>query len=99
MNQAIYERLKEVARAKEVINYSEIMPNRRVIGRILEEICRYEVQRGHPMLAAVVVRKDTRMPGKAFFDLAHRLDTYTGNDDRTFWKSELSRVHNYWQSH
>jgi hypothetical protein len=80
MNQALYEKLKEVARARSVITYSDIAPlvgvdirtspGRREIGRLIAEVCAHEVEHGRPMLGSVVVRKDTGMPGDGYFKAA-----------------------------
>ena len=106
MHQAVYERLKEVARAKGMIYYSEIAPvadvGQRRIGPILGEICKNEVRQGRPMLGSVVVRKDSHMPGEGFFKGAQELGLFQGSTDkdrREFWVQELKKVHGYWSSH
>jgi len=112
MHQAVYEKLKEVARARGVIYYSEIAPlagvnlnagrGRREIGCIVGEICKSEVHQGRPMLAAVVVRKDSHMPGEGFFKGAQKLGLFQGDSDKdkqAFWVQELKKVHSYWSSH
>jgi hypothetical protein len=109
MHQAIYAKLKEVARAKGVTNYTDIgqMANldmdspadRNKIAEILDEINYYEHQQGRPMLSAVVIRQDINMPGSGFFECARQLGKYRGNDDLVFWAHELIKVHSYWRSH
>jgi hypothetical protein len=109
MHQRIYERLKEVARAKELTTYKEIaemvgLDWRKNYGKcrqifpILGAISTSEVQQGHPMLSAVAVRQDKRIPGLGFFTLARDLGVYSGDNDLAFWNRELNEVHNYWQS-
>lgn len=109
MHQRIYERLKEVARAKELTTYKEIAKavgldwrkdygKCRQIFAILGAISTSEVQQGRPMLSAVAVRQDIRIPGSGFFTLARQLGKYHGNDDFVFWAHELTEVHNCWQS-
>jgi hypothetical protein len=111
MNAALYEKLKEVARARSVITYSEIAPlvsvdirtslGRREIGRLIAEVCAHEVAHGRPMLGSVVVRKDTGMPGDGYFKGACRLGQFDADgkkDKRSFWAEELERVYGYWSS-
>ena len=104
-HQAVYERLKEVARANGVIYYSQIAPvagvGQRNLSPILGEICKGEVHQGRPMLGAVVVRKDSHMPGEGFFKGARKLGLFQGSTDRErqeFWVQELKKVHGYWSS-
>jgi hypothetical protein len=63
---------------------------------VLDAINRAENAEGRPLLTAVVVIKETGMPGSGFFAYARELGLHTGSDDRAFWESELQRVHDYW---
>ena len=103
LQQALYEKLKEVAGSRGKIAYSELAKsvhlNQRRLGQPLEEICCHEHEQNRPMLSAVVVHKQDGIPAKPFFDLAHALGLYTGNDDSEFFTDELRKVHNYWSSH
>ena len=109
MNQALYEKLKEVARSRSLITYSDIAPlvgvdirtspGRREIGRLIAEVCAHEVEHGRPMLGSVVVRKDTGMPGDGYFKGACRLGQFEPDgqkDKRSFWAEELERVYDGW---
>lgn len=106
MTRDIYERLKEVARAGESITYAEIAPmagldmskpaDRNEIGRILGTISTREYEEDRPLLSAVVVRSDSRYPGKGFFTLAQELGIYDGSDDWAFFERQLARVHECW---
>jgi len=103
---AIYEKLKEVANKKQIIYYSEIahlarldmsIPHdRERLGAILDEINREELKQGHPMLSAIVVQKNTNLPGQGFFTLAQSLDLFVGSDKDKFYIKELKKVHDYW---
>ena len=72
--QALVDRLQEVARDQALTTYSEIAPYGgidsgqphfdAVIGRLLDDVNRAEVEQQRPMLSAVVINKDTRMPGR-----------------------------------
>ena len=105
MHEAVYEKLKQVARVRSVITYGEIAslaglgitnPRHPRLAQILAEICAYEVQQGHPMLGAVVVRKADNIPGEGFFKLARSLGRFQGDDKLAFWNGELDKVYNYW---
>jgi hypothetical protein len=103
MRQIVYDKLEEVVRNKQLITYKELAAavglewNKdygkcRQIFSILRAICTAEVEQGHPMLAAVVVRQDTGMPGSGFFALARQLGRYQGRADHSFWLAEREAV-------
>jgi len=106
MTRDIYERLKQVARAGQTITYGEIAPmadldmsraaDRNEIAAILDTISTREHREGRPLLSAVVVRSDTRYPGKGFFTLAQKLGIYDRSDDLAFFVRELGRVRERW---
>lgn len=109
MHDQIYEKLKEVARKVTVTYYSDIAPmagldmnlpnDRYEIGAMLDDINRHERELGRPMLSAVVVHKESLMPGQGFFTLARALGLFVGNDRDKFYIQELRKVHDYWASH
>jgi len=109
MHEEIYNKLKEVARAGTVTYYSDIAPmagldmsspnDRYEIGVILDDINQREREFGRPMLSAVVVHKESLMPGQGFFTLARALGLFIGNDRDKFYIQELRKVHDYWTSH
>ena len=100
MREDIREKLIKVAKGKKTIYYSELGINRRWVGEIVGDISIYEREQGRPLLSAVVVRKDTKMPGEGFWGLTYETQSAkTGVDRRNFWKSELNKVYNYWQKH
>ncbi len=107
---AIYEKLREVARTHRLITYGEVAEvigldwqknfgKCRQIPRVLEKICTTENEHGRPMLSAVVVRKDAGIPGAGFFVVASDLKRFRGTDTKSFWQSERDRVWDYWSSH
>jgi hypothetical protein len=108
MNEAIYERIKEIARQGKVISYGEIAPlagldmslpnDRYEIGAILDDINKHEREFERPMLSAVVVHKETFMPGNGFFELARALGLFTGNDKDKFYFEQLRKVHDHWKN-
>jgi len=109
MHKAIYDKLKEVARQKQLITYKELAGvvgldwNKnygkcRQIFSILGDICTSEVEQGHPMLSAIAVRQDTGMPGSGFFALARSLGRYQSGTDYSFWIAERDAVRSLWSS-
>jgi len=109
MRKAIYNKLNEVARQKQLITYKELAAlvgldwNKnygrcRQIFSILRAICTAEVEQGHPMLSAIAVRQDTRAPGSGFFALARDLGRYQSETDYSFWIAERDAAWNLWSS-
>ena len=76
MHEQICEKLKDITRAGTVTYYSDIAPmaglemnspsDRYEIGAILDDINRHEQELDRPMLSAVVVHKESLMPGQGF---------------------------------
>jgi hypothetical protein len=107
--QALVDRLREVARDQDLTTYGEVAPyggidSRQphfdaVIGRLLDDVNRAEIEEQRPMLSAVVINKDTSMPWAGFFNCARELRGYSGNDDLAFWAEEVKRVYAYWTRH
>ena len=104
----IYEEIKEVAKNGGTVHYSEIAPligldlnSRKDLNRlidILDGINRSEHNEERPLLTAVVVNKNTKIPGDGFFNLAKKLGLYNGGDNRKYWQAELQRVHAHWRN-
>jgi len=110
VHKAIYEELKEVAQRKSLITYKELAGvvgldwNKdygkcRQIFSVLGAVSISEVQQGHPMLSAIAVRQDTRIPGPGFFTLARDLGRYQSGEDYSFWVAERDAAWNLWSSH
>jgi hypothetical protein len=107
-HQAVRERLIRAARAREFVHYGELarmlgidMDNPHfgaLVGKVLGEISEDEVANGRPMLSAVVVSRDTMLPGYGFFTLGQQLrQVEPGEDDMAFAIRQIRRVHDYWQ--
>lgn len=113
MDQRVYERLVEMARAGALINYQKVgdligldMGNpdhRNRIADVLDEINHEEHAACKPMISAVVVHKDSDLPGNGFFECGRALGHFTGPDDEmsrlAFFCAELKRVYAYWSNH
>jgi hypothetical protein len=111
MNLAIYEKLKETARAETTITYGEIAPlagldldspgDRTRLAHLLDDINEHEVHRGWPLLSGVVWSSGEGSPGNGFFSSAARLGKYSGNDELqrlAFLAKELKEVYARWKA-
>ena len=108
MRREIYERLKEMARARRMITYKELAEGvgldwKRNYGKcrqifaVLGAVSTSEVEQGHPMLSAIAVRQDG-MPGSGFFVLARDLNRYQSGTEYSFWLTERDAVWDFWSS-
>ena len=103
---AAYEKLKDVARQRDLIGYRELAPFADVdpnsefagplVGWVLDQINRQEHAAGRPLMSAIVVSKDTMRPGRGFYTCAKDLGAYSGGDDEGYWVGELRRVYDFW---
>ena len=101
----VRERLIEVAKHKGTISYSDVARiadlhvRDPTLFRILDDISTHEHKAGRPLLTAVVIRQDKRMPGDGFFKLARRLGLHrVGADDKEYWQRQRDRVYAAWAS-
>ena len=105
MHQGLHTRLSEVAQSGGVVTYKEVAellgfdprePAQRTdLSRLLREVSLHEHAAGRPLLTAVVVSQDTRLPGRGFFALMRSLGFGEGGDEALFAR-ELQRVHAHW---
>ena len=89
------QRLIEKAKSRETEYYSDIMNGRALIGKLLGAISEYELRRGRPPLSAIVIRKDTKMPGRGFFtvpSLRDEIVTMTKEEGQIFWEKKKNEV-------
>ena len=68
----------------------------REVGQLLGEISEWEHNHGRPLLSAVVIRKDTGMPGEGFFSLAKQLKICQGQNKQSLRQKELKNVYSTW---
>ena len=73
-------------------------PPFRTLFPALGRVSRYEVEHGRPMLSALVVSQDSRVPGPGFVELARDLDLPV-NDPDTYWDDELTELVRFWSDH
>lgn len=68
-----------------------------LVGKVLDPINEDEVAAGRPMISAIVVSKDTMLPGRGFFILGQQLRrTQVGEDEIGFAIRQIKLVHEYW---
>ncbi|MDQ2654620.1 MAG: hypothetical protein M3Z20_16430 [Chloroflexota bacterium] len=107
--ESLMERLRAVARAKELTYYSEVAPLLGIetgneyfgaqVGHVLDKVNRREFAANRPLLSAVVVSKETMRPGSGYYGCARELRRYKGKNDDEEWLGELMRVHDWWSRH
>jgi len=61
----------------------------------LGHVSTYEVEHGRPMLTALVVNKETRIPGEGFASLGEHLGRRVANEEE-FWHTELAATVELW---
>jgi len=67
------------------------------ISEMLGDISRFEHEHGRPLLSAIVVLHDSRIPGAGFFTLAKELGLQKpGEEDYLFHARELKKVYDQW---
>lgn len=102
----VYLRLVGAARAGEFVHYAELAKVLGIdietahfgvhVGKVLGQISEDEIAAGRPMLSAIVVSRDTMLPGHGFFRLGHELkQVLSGEDETTFAIRQIKRVHEY----
>lgn len=98
--------MRQAARDRHPITYETLTqqitalsyrPNDAALTALLCEISRKEDLRGRGLLSAVVVRKDTHLPGDGFFEFAvrcgrHLEDPEDQEQQQTLWRTEVRRV-------
>ncbi len=114
MVQTLQKALEEVARKGDVVYYEQIrhlssasrLTGKHFVAVIsdeLGEMARDEHEMGRPLLPVVVVSQargegGVQMPGQGFFTVARELGVFVGGSELDFFRSELARVYQYWQS-
>lgn len=99
----------ETARRGQLITYSELCAELKTaylhyhspqIVKLLDEIGAIEHEAGRPILPAVVVGKQSGIPGAGYFRLAgERPETEGSVDPTAMWEADLQVVFDYWSTH
>ncbi len=99
----------ETARRGQLITYSELCASLKTaylhyhspqIVKLLDEIGFAEREAGRPILPAVVVGKQSGIPGAGYFRIAgegHESDN--SFDPKVNWEADLQAVFDYWSTH
>ena len=105
--------LQDRARRGQTISYSELITQaklkfnmentneRGLIGSLLGQVSRKEVEQGRPMISCLVVSNGTFMPGKGFFELAEILYGISINNNDAqlkFFVDEMNKTIDFWKS-
>src|SRR5262245_26181720 len=107
VSRALYEKLQEVAlQPDRTISYREVAEIVDIpinwpayvaqVGKILDGVGRIEHAARRPVLAAVVRGKNSKLPGKWFFELMQELGLCDASDNERCWRTEMNRVNIYW---
>lgn len=99
----------EAARRNQIITYSELCAALKTaylhyhspqIVKLLDEIGAIEHAAGRPILPAVVVGKQSGIPGAGYFKIAGERPQAEGSvDPKAIWEADLQLVFDYWSTH
>lgn len=98
----------EVAKSGQTITYSELCAMLKtayvhfhspMLTRLLMEIGSEEAQAGRPILPAVVVGKQSGMPGAGYFKSDDERSELEAADPKAYWEADLQRLFDYWSKH
>lgn len=99
----------ETAKRGQLITYSELCATLKtaylhyhspLLVKLLIEIGRAEAAEGRPVLPAVVVGKQSGMPGAGYFKIGVDSDGEAAFDDpELMWRTDLEAVFQYWSEH
>ncbi len=95
----------EAARARQTITYSELCRELKtahlhyhstLLTKLLSEIGQVEVEAGRGVLPAVVVTKQTHIPGGGYFA---GMDGVDADALEAMWRDDFDSVCDYWAAH
>lgn len=95
----------EVAKSGQIITYSELCAllktaylhyHSPLLTQLLIEIGSAEARAGRPVLPAVVVGKQSGMPGAGYFKVDAERGENEITDPKAAWEADLQRVFEYW---
>jgi hypothetical protein len=70
-----------------------------LLTRLLIDVGRLELEAGRPVLPALVVSKQTGIPGAGYFKVDDSRDSLPTADARQQWQADLDQVYAYWSTH
>lgn len=65
---------------------------------LLDEMCREDEARGHAILASLVVRKDSGIPGAGYFTIAAS-EGADVSDPVAYWREQFEQACDYWSNY
>lgn len=95
---AIWEKLIKAASEGKTVYYSDLTEGDaslvRSLGAILEKLTQYNIENKQPILASIVVLKETGLPSEGFFELCDTLniDAYLSDMQKVcfeWWERKL----------
>jgi hypothetical protein len=110
----VYNRLKQLAGAKQPITYGQLLREmdidpresweknrhqelRDIIGKISSE----EYEKGNPLLSALVVHEEDRLPGEGFFvgllEQIGKKPIHNRDKQLAFWVKEVKAIYEKWK--
>lgn len=105
-NKIIYEAIKEAAREGKPIYYGELAQlvglkmndenDRTKLFETLNKITLHEHKEGRPLLTAIVIARESKMPGYGFFVAARKLGLQRSTNTEFFY-AEVKKVFEYWK--
>jgi len=76
----------------EVVTFVHLRPYSFAMMAFLNEVCAEEDAEHGIMLASLVTRRDTGLPGKGYFRFAASLGRDV-SDEEAYWRSEVERIY------
>lgn len=70
-----------------------------LLTRLLIDVGRLELEAGRPVLPALVVSKQTGIPGAGYFKVDDSRGSLPAADARQQWQADLDQVYAYWSTH
>jgi hypothetical protein len=77
--------------AREASTFIDLGPRSPELARLLCDLLIEDATNSHPLLASLVINRQTGRPGKGFFRLARHY--YRFSDDEQFWLDELKSTY------
>jgi len=91
---------EDLAKSVGLINSSDEfdISKRNELKYMLAIISHFEVKNKRPMLSAIVVRKDSKRPGKGFFEWAEELGIFDDKNEEIFWSEQIKALQECWKA-
>jgi hypothetical protein len=67
------------------------------LAHLIGIVSHFEKENGRPMLSAIVVNKESKMPGGGFFGWAKQLELQKKESNREFWINQIKELRKCWK--